>query len=65
VDTPSKPYLTVEDIAVLLDVGVDTVRNWINRKHDPLPAYKVGREWRIKREDFERFMQDRKNTSDN
>jgi excisionase family DNA binding protein len=56
-----KPYLTVEDIAQLLDVSVDTVRNWINRKKDPLPAYKVGRQWRIKREDFEEFMKKRKN----
>ena len=59
-----KPYLTVEDIAQLLEVGIDTVRNWINRKKDPLPAYKIGREWRIKREDFDRFMQERKNTQD-
>jgi excisionase family DNA binding protein len=57
-----KPYLTVEDIAHLLDVSIDTVRNWINRKKDPLPAYKIGREWRIKREDFEQFLQERKNT---
>ena len=59
-----KPYLTVEDIAKLLDVSIDTVRNWINRKRDPLPAYKIGREWRIKREDFEKFMRERKNTQD-
>ena len=57
-----KPYLTVEDIAHLLDVSIDTVRNWINRKNAPLPAYKIGREWRIKREDFEHFLQERKNT---
>jgi excisionase family DNA binding protein len=56
-----KPYLTVEDIAQLLDVSIDTVRNWINRKNNPLPAYKIGRQWRIKREDFERFLQARKN----
>jgi excisionase family DNA binding protein len=59
-----KPYLNVEDIAHLLDVSIDTVRNWINRKNDPLPAYKIGREWRIKREDFERFLQERKNTQE-
>jgi excisionase family DNA binding protein len=59
-----KPYLTVEDIAHLLDVSIDTVRNWINRKNNPLPAYKIGREWRIKREDFERFLQARKNTQE-
>ena len=59
-----KPFYTVDDIAQLLEVGVDTVRNWINRKKDPLPAYKVGREWRIKREDFDHFMQERKNTQD-
>lgn len=59
-----KPYLTLDEIAELLQVSVDTVRNWINRKKDPLPAFKIGREWRVAREDLEKFIQDRKNIQD-
>jgi len=59
-----KPYLTPEDIAHDLGVTVETVRSWINRKKDPLPAFKIGREWRIRREDFERFISEKMNTRD-
>jgi excisionase family DNA binding protein len=59
-----KPYLTLDEVAELLSVSVDTVRNWINRKKDPLPAFKIGREWRVQREDLEKFIQDRKNVQD-
>lgn len=59
-----KPYLTVDEIAEMLQVSIDTVRNWINRKKDPLPAFKLGREWRVERADLERFIQERKNTQD-
>lgn len=55
----SKPYLTPEDIANELGVSVDTVRNWINRKR--LVAIKIGRDWRIDRRDYERFLEERKN----
>lgn len=59
-----KPYLTVDEVAEMLQVSIDTVRNWINRKKDPLPAFKLGREWRVERGDLERFIKDRKNTQD-
>jgi excisionase family DNA binding protein len=59
-----KPYLTVDEIAEMLQVSIDTVRNWINRKKDPLPAFKLGREWRVERADLEKFIRERKNTQD-
>ena len=57
-----KQYLTVEEIADMLQVSIDTVRNWINRKNNKLPAFKIGREWRIEKADLDRFIQERKNT---
>jgi excisionase family DNA binding protein len=54
----SKQYFTVEDIAEELSVSVDTVRNWI--KQGKLEAYKVGRDYRISREQFEKFMEERR-----
>jgi excisionase family DNA binding protein len=59
-----KPYLTLDEIAEMLQVSVDTVRNWINRKNDPLPAFKLGREWRVEKKDLDKFIQDRKNVQD-
>lgn len=53
-------FLTVEEIAEKLRVKVYTVRDWIRRKE--LPAYKVGRDWRIAKEDYEKFLAERKTT---
>lgn len=57
----SKQYLRVRDAAELLGLSEDTIRNWINRPRHKLPAVKAGRDWLIKREDFDRFLEDQKN----
>ncbi|HZR42937.1 MAG TPA: helix-turn-helix domain-containing protein [Ktedonobacteraceae bacterium] len=55
-------FLTVEDIARDLSIAEDTVRSWIREKK--LPAYRVGREYRIMIVDYERFLQQRRTTND-
>jgi len=42
------PLLTVEDVAWLLQVHKNTVYNWIHS--GKLYAFKVGRDWRIPKE---------------
>ena len=59
-----KPYLTVEEVADLLQVSVETVRGYINRKKNRLPAFKVGREWRVRKTDLDRWVQDNMNIRD-
>lgn len=59
-----RPYLTAEEVAELLSVSVDTVRNWCTRKKNKLPAFKIGREWRIEKTDLDKFIQERKNTQE-
>ena len=54
-------WLSVSEVAEELGVSIDTVRNWINRKKDPLPAAKLGRDWRIERKDLDKFIAERKN----
>ncbi len=53
-----KRFLTVKDIADELAVKEDTVRDWVRRRE--LSAYRVGRELRIKREDYEKFLEKRR-----
>ena len=55
-------WLSVEDIANELKVTIDTVRVWIRKKQ--LPAYRVGRDYRIKREDYNKFLDARFTLSD-
>jgi excisionase family DNA binding protein len=58
----STQWLSVEDIAKELGVHVDTVRNWIKQKR--LIAYRVGRDYRIKKEDYDKFLKERRTLQD-
>jgi excisionase family DNA binding protein len=51
-----KSWLRVEDIARELDVADGTVRSWIRNKK--LAALRVGKDYRIKREDYEKFIKE-------
>jgi excisionase family DNA binding protein len=56
VDRPEaeETYLTVAEVAEVLKLNQQTVRNWIDQ--GSLPALRVGRRVRIKRSDFERIL---------
>ncbi|MBO0796847.1 MAG: helix-turn-helix domain-containing protein [Ktedonobacteraceae bacterium] len=55
-------WLSVEEIAKELKVPEDTVRAWIRNKK--LPAFRPGREYRVKRSDLERFLAESKTVDD-
>ena len=57
-------WLTVEDIYLILGkrVPMDTVRTWIRSKK--LPAYRPGRTYLVKREDFEKFIKESRTKPD-
>jgi excisionase family DNA binding protein len=47
-------YLTVAEVAQMLKLNQQTVRNWIDQ--GSLPAVRVGRRVRIKRSDLEKIL---------
>ena len=49
-------YLTVAEVAGNLKLNQQTIRNWIDRGE--LPAVRVGRRVRIKRSDYDRYVQE-------
>jgi excisionase family DNA binding protein len=51
----SKDWLTAGEVADDLRVHVSTVREWIRQKK--LKAAKFGRDYRIKRVDYEEFIE--------
>jgi len=57
-------WLSVEEIAHYLGVSKDTVYNWINLKN--MPAHKIGRLWKLKRDEIDEWVKsggaDRSNT---
>ena len=55
-------WLTVPDVARELGVKEDTVRSWIREKK--LTAFFIGREYKIKREDLQKFLEERRTRKD-
>jgi excisionase family DNA binding protein len=53
-DQVDEYYLTVAEVAELLRLNQQTVRNWIDQ--GSLPAYRVGRRVRIKQSDLDRLL---------
>lgn len=47
-------WLSVEEISSYLGVTKDTVYKWLNEKE--LPAHKVGRLWKFKKEDVDNWV---------
>jgi excisionase family DNA binding protein len=45
-------FLSIPEVAQLAAVSKPTVRGWISREYMPLPAYKIGRDFKIKYKDF-------------
>lgn len=54
----TKEYLTPKEIAEILDVHEETVRRYI--RIGDLPAIKLRGVYRVKREDFEKFLENRR-----
>ena len=52
---PEESFLTVAEVAEMLKLNQQTVRNWIDQ--GSLPALKVGRRVRIKRSDLDAVLE--------
>ena len=57
-----KEWLSVEDIANDLGVSVEAVRGWIRARQ--LIAYRVGKEYRIRASDYQKFLESRRTDQD-
>ena len=53
-------FLTPQEVSNILRVSVYTVRRWI--KEGDLPAYKVGRGWRISESDIDDWLNQHQST---
>ncbi len=53
-DETAGPLLTIAEVADRLRVNEKTVRRWIDTQE--LPAFKLGRQWRISEQGLRRFL---------
>src|SRR5438552_12948432 len=53
---PGESFLTVAEVAEMLKLNQQTVRNWIDQ--GSLPAVRVGRRVRILQSDFDRLVEE-------
>lgn len=56
--TKTREYLSTREIAERLGVHLRTVGNWIRRGE--LPAVRVGGQYRVSKQDFEAFLEQRR-----
>jgi excisionase family DNA binding protein len=55
-------WLTLAQIADELQLHIETVREWVRTKR--LIAYRVGRDYRVKRTDLDKFLEERRTRPD-
>lgn len=48
-------WMGIEELALYLNISVDTVRSWIKNKSD-IPLYKVGKMWRCKASEIDEWV---------
>jgi excisionase family DNA binding protein len=53
-DASGDELMTVAEIAAVLKLNQQTIRNWIDQ--DRLPAVRLGRRVRVKRSDYEQLL---------
>jgi excisionase family DNA binding protein len=55
---PENRLLTIAEVADRLQIHIVTARRWLREKR--FPAYKLGREWRVKESELTEFLETRR-----
>ena len=61
-DVLDDKWLGIEEVANYLGVNRDSVRNWIKNPNSGIPAYKIGRQWKIKRSELDEWIKSGKSS---
>ncbi len=55
-DTNSGNYINLEEAAEYLGIKPVTLRNWIKKSDNSIPAHKVGKQWKFKRSELDEWV---------
>ncbi|MCI8637668.1 MAG: helix-turn-helix domain-containing protein [Coprococcus sp.] len=57
-------YISLEEAATYLGVKPTTLRSWIKKPGNDIPAYKIGRMWKFKRSELDEWVNSGKSAID-
>lgn len=61
-DVEDERFYSIEEVAKILNVSDGAVRKWL--KAGALKGIKLGRIWRIRESDFDKFLRERESTGE-
>ena len=47
---------TISELAAYSGFSTTTIRGWITRDHDPIPAYQIDKEYRVIKKEFDEWI---------
>lgn len=49
-------WISIEEAAEYLGVNKDSVRNWIKKGNSEIPAHKIGKQWKFKKNELDAWV---------
>ena len=53
----SEKWINIEEAAEHLGVKVATVRSWLRKEEITIPAHKIGKQWKFKASELDKWVQ--------
>ena len=57
---PLEKWSSVQEVAEYLGIKSDTLYKWLTRKYKKIPAHKVGRLWKFKISEIDKWVKSKK-----
>lgn len=49
-------WISIDEAAEYLGVNKDSVRNWIKKENNEIPAHKIGKQWKFKKNELDEWV---------
>ena len=57
-------WISIDEAAEYLGVNKDSVRNWIKKGNSEIPAHKIGKQWKFKKNELDEWVKSGKSAID-
>ena len=52
-------YINLEETATYLGIKPVTLRNWIKKEDNGLPAHRIGKQWKFKKSELDEWIKEK------